>query len=215
MQRARRRTQQLGQRNTITADACSELHHGRALSFEHARQARQQYRITLLQMRAEALARGQGNEFVQRTSTVKRADVTAACSGVQLQQQHAVELELGMLMQRRLALRMQQRTFAGLQGNGGIMQAGSQRSARLGKEMFGDARKRGRSRRSGHYAPCEIQESVPVAGTQLHASACRHGLHQQHRQWLITDTVVVHSLVPPVIMVSEAPVRAASVAAAP
>ncbi len=71
--------------------------------FEHARQARQQYRITLLQMRAEALARGQGNEFVQRTSTVKRADVTAACSGVQLQQQHAVELELGMLMQRRLA----------------------------------------------------------------------------------------------------------------
>ncbi len=26
--------------------------------------------------------------------------------------------------------------------------------------MFGDARKRGRSRRSGHYAPCEIQESV-------------------------------------------------------
>ena len=61
-----------------------------------------------------------------------------------------------MLTQRRLALRMQQRTFAGLQGNGGIMQAGSQRSAR-GKEMFGDARKRGRSRRSGHYAPARFK----------------------------------------------------------
>lgn len=156
MQRARRRTQQLCQRRTIAADANSELHHSRTLSYEHARQARQQHRIASLQMRAEALAGGQGNEFVQHPSAVKRADVTAARSGVQFQQQHAVELELGMLTQCRIAPCMQQIALARLQSNGGIMQAGNQRSASLGKEMLGDARKRGRSRRSGHYAPCEI-----------------------------------------------------------
>jgi len=65
-----------------------------------------------------------------------------------------------MLTQRRVALHVQQFALTGLQRNGRVMQAGRQRGTRMGKEMFGDARKRGRSRRRGHYAPCKVSGSL-------------------------------------------------------
>ncbi|GAB2314220.1 hypothetical protein SGMN_15350 [Stenotrophomonas geniculata] len=65
-----------------------------------------------------------------------------------------------MLTQCRIALRVQQFALTGLQRNGRVMQASRQRGARVGKEMFGDARKRSRSRRSGHYAPCKVSGSL-------------------------------------------------------
>ncbi|KAG1242048.1 hypothetical protein G6F68_016385 [Rhizopus microsporus] len=103
-QRSCRPVEQLRQQRAITADARGQLHHGRALPFEHARQPRQQHRVASLQMLLEALAGGEGHEFVQRTGAVKRADVTAARGGMQFKQQHAIELELGMLTKRRIAL---------------------------------------------------------------------------------------------------------------
>ncbi|KAG0736571.1 hypothetical protein G6F24_018292 [Rhizopus arrhizus] len=80
-------------------------------------------------MLLEALAGGEGHEFVQRTGAVKRADVTAARGGMQFKQQHAIELELGMLTKRRIALPVQQLAFVRPQVESGVMQARGQRGA--------------------------------------------------------------------------------------